>query len=465
MISTLVIGGGIGGLSLARELALRHLPVTVLEKAPQLNPVGAGIIMNPNAMRVLERNGLAGAVRLDSWPYLLRETCDSRGRSLAMRDYRPLYEAGKLSVGALVHRAHLLDALYRSLPPAAVRFNVSVTKIDLRPDRVRAETERGEVFEADLLVGADGIHSQVRSRLFGELRPRYMGYRSHRLIVDNEAGVRHFTELMGRGQRIGLVPISASRLYVWTTFNSPQAQPPVFDSVSRFRDAFRQFTDERISRVFSQLRSMDGVISTDIEEMALDAASLGSTPWCASRAKSARTGSARAPSAAGSGTAAFAARGGMRRKCRLISNGCWPKEEMRMARIRHIAITAEDPFATAELFKKGFGLQEIARGDSELAREVYLTDGYINVAIVCWKRTKETPNPYPEGYGLDHFGLQVDDLEGAEARVKAAGATPQPPPPVDLSKLDGRLFFEKKYRLAGVKFDLSKHGWPIDRDQ
>jgi len=69
-----------------------------------------------------------------------------------------------------------------------------------------------------------------------------------------------------------------------------------------------------------------------------------------------------------------------------------------MARIRHIAITAEDPFATAELFKKGFGLEEIGRGDSELAREVYLTDGYINVAIVCWKRTKETPNPYPEGY-------------------------------------------------------------------
>jgi 2-heptyl-3-hydroxy-4(1H)-quinolone synthase len=270
VISTLVIGGGIGGLSLARELAIRDLPVTVLEKAPQLNPVGAGIIMNPNAMRVLERNGLAEAVRLDSWPYLLRETCDRRGGSLTIRDYRPLYEAGKLSVGALVHRAHLLDVLYRSLPPAAVRFNVGVRSIDVLPDRVRAQTERGEVFEADLLVGADGIHSHVRRRLFGEIRPRYMGYRSHRLIVDNEAGVRHFAEFLGRGQRIGLVPISAARLYVWTTFNSPQAQPPVFDGVNRFRDAFRQFTDERIARVFSQLRSMDGVISTDIEEMALD---------------------------------------------------------------------------------------------------------------------------------------------------------------------------------------------------
>ena len=136
-----------------------------------------------------------------------------------------------------------------------------------------------------------------------------------------------------------------------------------------------------------------------------------------------------------------------------------------MTRIRHIAITAEDPFVTAELFKQAFGLEELERGDSELAREVYLTDGYINVAIVCWKRTKETPNPYPQGYGLDHFGLQVDDLDGAEARAKQAGATPQPPPPVDLSKLGDRIFFEKKYLLAGVRFDLSGQGWPVAADR
>jgi len=132
-----------------------------------------------------------------------------------------------------------------------------------------------------------------------------------------------------------------------------------------------------------------------------------------------------------------------------------------MARIRHIAITAEDPFVTAELFKKALGLEELSRGDSELAREVYLTDGYINLAIVCWKRTRETPNPYPDGYGLDHFGVQVEDLAAAEARAKQAGAVPQPPPPVDLSKLGERIFFETKLQLAGVKFDLSGHGWPV----
>ena len=107
VLATLVIGGGIGGLSLARELVLRGLPVTVLERTASPAPAGAGIIMNPNAMCVLERNGLAGAVRARGWPYLARETHDHRGRPLAMRDYRPLYVAGRLSVGTLVHRAVL----------------------------------------------------------------------------------------------------------------------------------------------------------------------------------------------------------------------------------------------------------------------------------------------------------------------------------------------------------------------
>ena len=136
-----------------------------------------------------------------------------------------------------------------------------------------------------------------------------------------------------------------------------------------------------------------------------------------------------------------------------------------MARIKHIAITAEDPFVTAELFKKGFGLQELSRGDSELAREVYLTDGYLNVAIVCWKRTRETPNPYPDGYGLDHFGVQIEDMGKAEAQARSVGAKDQPPPPVDLSKLGDRIFFETKLQLAGVRFDLSEHGWPTASDK
>jgi 2-polyprenyl-6-methoxyphenol hydroxylase-like FAD-dependent oxidoreductase len=245
----LIVGGGIGGLSMARELALRGIPCTVLERAPQLNPVGAGIIMNPNAMRVLERNGLADQVRADSWPYLTRETRDRTGKLLATRDYKPLYESGKLAQGALVHRAHLLDVLYRSLPEGTVRFGSTTTD-----------------FEADLVIGADGIHSAVRRRFFGEVPARYMGYRSHRLIMENVAGVRCFTEYLGRGQRIGLVPIGDQRLYVWTTYNAARSSASIQD----FPGFFSQFTDATLQRLFAALPPAESIITTEIEELWAD---------------------------------------------------------------------------------------------------------------------------------------------------------------------------------------------------
>jgi 2-polyprenyl-6-methoxyphenol hydroxylase-like FAD-dependent oxidoreductase len=224
------------------------LKATVLERAPQLNPVGAGIIMNPNAMGVLERNGLADEVRRDYWPYLARETRDQRGRLLATRDYKPLYESGKLAQGALVHRAPLLVVLYRSLPPGTVQFGVSLKSIPV---------------DADLVIGADGIHSQVRRELFGETKPRYMGYRSHRLIMENVAGVRCFTEYLGRGQRIGLVPIGEKRLYIWTTYNSPREERLAPDLPRQFA----QFTDEGIQRLFAALPPPESIITTEIEEL------------------------------------------------------------------------------------------------------------------------------------------------------------------------------------------------------
>ena len=221
----------------------------VLERAPQLNPVGAGIIMNPNAMRVLEKNGLADDVRRDSWPYLTRETRDQSGRLLAVRDYRPLYDSGKLARGCLVHRAHLLDVLYRSLPAGTVRFN-----------RTRSNED------ADLVIGADGIRSQTRRELFGDFAPRYMGYRSHRLTMDNVAGVRCFTEYLGRGQRIGLVPINEKRLYIWTTYNSPREERAAPDLPRQFA----QFTAEPIQRLFAALPSPESIITTEIEELWVD---------------------------------------------------------------------------------------------------------------------------------------------------------------------------------------------------
>jgi 2-polyprenyl-6-methoxyphenol hydroxylase-like FAD-dependent oxidoreductase len=267
-LTTIVVGGGIGGLSLARELGLAGLPVVVLERASKLATVGAGIIMNPNAMRVLEANGLAPCVRSRSSPYLARETSDQRGRRLAIRDYRPLYADGRLAIGALCHRAHLQECLYDGLPAGTVRLDTRIVTLEAGPDGVRIETESGQTFSGDVLVGADGIRSMVRTRFFGPNEPAYLGYRSHRFVVPNRDGLEQFTEFLGHGKRVGLVPIGDGQLYVWTTFNSPQASRAwALESVQALQALFAEFTDSRVRRAFGGIESIDGVVCTDIEEV------------------------------------------------------------------------------------------------------------------------------------------------------------------------------------------------------
>lgn len=267
-LSTIVVGGGIGGLSLARELGLAGLPVVVLERASKLATVGAGIIMNPNAMSVLAANGLASCVRSRSAPYLARETFDHRGKRLSTRDYRPLYAEGRLAVGALCHRAHLHECLYDGLPAGTVHLDTRIGALEAGADGVRVETERGEVFTGDVLVGADGIRSSVRARFFGPTEPVYLGYRSHRFVVPNRDGLEHFTEFLGHGTRVGLVPIGGGNLYVWTTFNSPlESRAWSLESLEALRARFAELTDSRVRRAFRELTSTDGVVCTDIEEV------------------------------------------------------------------------------------------------------------------------------------------------------------------------------------------------------
>jgi 2-heptyl-3-hydroxy-4(1H)-quinolone synthase len=268
VLRTLIVGGGIAGLSLARELARRGLSATIIERASRLGSVGAGIIVNPNAMAVLEGNGLAGGVRARSAPYLGRDTLDRRGRWLATRDYRPLYAAGRLSAGALVHRAHLHECLAGGVSRGAVRLGVRVRALREGAGGVSVEMETGEVVDGDVLVGADGIDSTVRARFFGTAAPVHLGYRSHRFVVDNRDGLVHFTEFLGRGQSVGLVPIGDGQLYVWTTFDSPaeRREWPAEDALA-LRARFAQFTDARVRRAFAQLESGDAVIGTDLEEV------------------------------------------------------------------------------------------------------------------------------------------------------------------------------------------------------
>jgi catechol 2,3-dioxygenase-like lactoylglutathione lyase family enzyme len=133
-----------------------------------------------------------------------------------------------------------------------------------------------------------------------------------------------------------------------------------------------------------------------------------------------------------------------------------------MARIRHVAIATEDPEGTAKFYKEGLGLVEVGKVESPLAEGYYLSDGYINLAILKYKNDEvATTEGAPRYAGIHHLGVVVDDLQDASERITAAGAKPHLEQQMAASKRDpGSLNVELKFSGPdGVTLDLSAGGW------
>jgi len=131
-----------------------------------------------------------------------------------------------------------------------------------------------------------------------------------------------------------------------------------------------------------------------------------------------------------------------------------------MAKIKHIALSTQNPEKTAAFYKETLGLEEVGKVDSPLAEGYYLTDGSINVAILKFKNDQAADRPEGVDFvGLHHFGFKVEDLEATEARLQAAQADKRPQINMSTTHV-GHRNYEVKYRGPdGVIFDISSTGW------
>jgi salicylate hydroxylase len=183
-LSVAVVGGGIGGLAAALFLLVGGFDVQVFEQAPALGEVGAGIQISPNASRLLHLLGLGEALgRAGVRPVAFHQRRWDDGRTLQRA---PLGEVIEAAFGAPYyhfHRADLLTALAGALPPDRVHLGHRLAGFTDHGDRVELRFANGARAAADLLVGADGIHSTVRAALFGPERPRFTGCVAYRGLV------------------------------------------------------------------------------------------------------------------------------------------------------------------------------------------------------------------------------------------------------------------------------------------
>jgi salicylate hydroxylase len=170
-----IAGGGTGGLATALALRKVGIEPLVLERAPAFTAIGAGLGLQVNAMKALTYIG--GDVY---WRQTSARIDVAEQRGLADDDLisESSYDAQVRTYGEHYycgHRADLMASLLEALPPECVRSGGRVVGLEETARDVRVQLESGEEVRGDVLVGADGLRSQVRALLFGEQEARFTG--------------------------------------------------------------------------------------------------------------------------------------------------------------------------------------------------------------------------------------------------------------------------------------------------
>jgi salicylate hydroxylase len=259
-LDAVIVGGGIGGLFAANALVKRGMRVALYEQAPAIGEVGAGVFVTPNSMRQLERVGLGATVarrgarvggesryfRADGTPIAPVQVTDSAGWNATFG----------------MHRADLVDILAGALPDGVVYTGHRAIGFEQDGEAARVTFANGAVATGDVVIAADGIHSELRHYVVPPSRPVFSGSVAYRGLVAHAAiapwptaawqmwlgKAKHFLSFPVRAGElvnyVGFVPADAEMKESWSAPGDP--------AVLR-----REFAgwDPRIERLLSRVQT------------------------------------------------------------------------------------------------------------------------------------------------------------------------------------------------------------------
>lgn len=258
--NVVVVGGGIGGLFAANALIAHGIRVSVYEQAPVLGEVGAGVFLTPNSVRQLQRVGLGPAVekwgarvgtgshyfRHDGAPIAPVQVTDSSGWNATFG----------------MHRADLVDFLASALPTGAVHTGHRGIAFEQAGDVAKVMFAKGAAVEGDVVVAADGIHSELRPYVFPPSRPVFHGSAAYRGVLARERipdwPADRWLMWLGKGKHFLTFPVRAGQLINYVGFVPADQEMKESWSAPGDPDVLRrEFAgwDPRIESLLSQVQA------------------------------------------------------------------------------------------------------------------------------------------------------------------------------------------------------------------
>ena len=269
----LIVGGGLGGLSLGIALRKANIEAEIVELHKEFNVYGVGIIQQANALRALDALGVADETIRRGSPYGKVKMCAPTGFQFAEIGNPPM---AHYPIHNGISRKILHDVLLEAAIANGVTFRMglSISEIENEGTRVGVKFTDGTVGSYQLVVGADGVYSKVRELVFGEYTPQYINSSVWRYPFKRHPNLETGYMFFGKKTKLGLIPMTADTMYMFVVSSEGADNPfiPEDELVARLKAYVSDFPAPMVQDIVEQITDAKSIIYSPLKTLFVEEA-------------------------------------------------------------------------------------------------------------------------------------------------------------------------------------------------